>query len=90
MSVVGKKLAGLAAGPGPRLAAMQGGIPMFGMNLDSGDSDRHVVVSLRGELDLADAAAVAAALGPLAARPVDHLAAPQPPVRRVLSLILGG
>jgi len=41
---------------------------MFRMNLGSGESDGHVVVSLRGELDLLDAAAVAAALGTVAAR----------------------
>ena len=41
---------------------------MFRMNLGSGESDGHVVVSLRGELDLLDAAAVAAALRTVAAR----------------------
>jgi len=41
---------------------------MFRMNLGSGESDGHVVVSLRGELDLIDAAAVAAALRTVAAR----------------------
>jgi anti-anti-sigma factor len=41
---------------------------MFSMDLGSGESRGHVVVALRGELDLADAAAVAAALGAVAAR----------------------
>ena len=41
---------------------------MFSMDLGSGESDGHVVVALRGELDLASAPAVAAALGLVAAR----------------------
>ncbi len=41
---------------------------MFSMDLDSGESCGHVVVALHGELDLLDAAAVAAALGDVAAR----------------------
>ena len=41
---------------------------MFSMDLDSGESRGHVVVALRGELDLLDAAAVAAALGAVAVR----------------------
>jgi anti-sigma B factor antagonist len=41
---------------------------MFSMDLGSGVSGSHVVVALRGELDLADAAAVADALGAVAAR----------------------
>ena len=41
---------------------------MFSMDLDSGESGGYVVVALRGELDLVDAAAVAAALGAVAAR----------------------
>jgi anti-sigma B factor antagonist len=41
---------------------------MFSMDLGSGKSCGYVVVALRGELDLMDAAAVAAALGVVAAR----------------------
>jgi anti-sigma B factor antagonist len=41
---------------------------MFSMNLGSSESRGHVVVALYGELDLADAAAVTAALGAVAAR----------------------
>ena len=41
---------------------------MFSMDLGSGESRGHVVVALRGELDLLDAAAAAAALGAVAAR----------------------
>ena len=41
---------------------------MFSMDLGSGESGGYVVVTLRGELDLLDAAAVAAALGVVAAR----------------------
>jgi anti-anti-sigma factor len=41
---------------------------MFRMDLGSGDSGGYVVVALRGELDLMDAAAVAAALRAVAAR----------------------
>jgi anti-anti-sigma factor len=99
---------------------MQEGVPMFRMNLGSGESDGHVVVSLRGELDLVDASVVAAALGALTARDpwiivdlsglefIDAagiaalsrgrrqarnagggllLAAPQPQVQRILSLV---
>ena len=99
---------------------MQEGNPVFRTNLSPGASEGHVVFSLHGELDLADAAAVAAALGALAARDrwiivdlsglefIDAagiaalsrgrrqardagggllLAAPQPRVQRVLSLI---
>jgi anti-anti-sigma factor len=93
---------------------------MFRMSLGSGEPDGLVIISLRGELDLLDAAAVSAALEAVAARDrwiivdlsglefIDAadvaalsrgrrqardagggllLAAPQPPVRRVLSLI---
>jgi anti-anti-sigma factor len=41
---------------------------MFRMDLGSGKSGGHVVIALHGELDLADAAVVAAALGVAAAR----------------------
>jgi anti-sigma B factor antagonist len=41
---------------------------MFSMDLGTSGSCDHVVVALRGELDLMDAAAVAAALGVIAAR----------------------
>lgn len=40
---------------------------MFSMDLDSGKSRGHVVVALRGELDLTDAANVSAALGAVTA-----------------------
>ena len=40
---------------------------MFSMDLGSGKSDGHVVVALRGELDLMHATAVALALGAVAA-----------------------
>lgn len=41
---------------------------MFSMDLDSSKSGGHVVVALRGELDLLDAGATAAALEAVAAR----------------------
>jgi anti-anti-sigma factor len=41
---------------------------MFSVDLSSGESGGYVVVALRGELDLVDAAAVAATLGVVAAR----------------------
>ena len=95
---------------------------MFSMDLGSGECDGYAVVALRGELDLTDAAAVAAALEVFAVREsriiadltgldfIDAsgvaallrgrkharnaggdllLAAPQPPVQRILSLIWG-
>jgi anti-sigma B factor antagonist len=47
---------------------MQEGALMFSMDLGSGECGGHAVVALRGELDLVDAAAVAAALEAAAAR----------------------
>src|SRR5512146_1574660 len=47
---------------------MQEGALMFSMDLDSSESGGHVVVALRGELDLLDAGATAAALEAVAAR----------------------
>jgi anti-sigma B factor antagonist len=47
---------------------MQEGAVMFRMDLGSGECGGHVVVALRGELDLLYAPAVATALGDLAAR----------------------
>jgi anti-sigma B factor antagonist len=41
---------------------------MFSIDLDTGESCGHVVVALRGELDIMDAAAVAAALEAVAVR----------------------
>ena len=41
---------------------------MFSIDLDSGESRGYVVVALRGELDIVDATAVAAALGAVAVR----------------------
>jgi anti-sigma B factor antagonist len=42
---------------------------MFSVDLSIRESDAHVVVELRGELDVADAAGVAAALAGVLARP---------------------
>jgi anti-sigma B factor antagonist len=58
----------LAAGSGPRLAAMREGGPMFSVDLSTRECDGHVVVALRGELDLVNATDVAAALVKVAAR----------------------
>jgi anti-sigma B factor antagonist len=99
---------------------MQEGAVMFRMDLGSGESGGHVIVALRGELDLLYAASVATALGAVAARRpriivdlaglefIDAsgiealasgrrdarnaggdllLAAPQRPVRRILTII---
>jgi hypothetical protein len=44
---------------------------MSGVDLNTGECDGHAVVDLRGELDLADAAGVAAALAAVAAREPD-------------------
>jgi anti-sigma B factor antagonist len=46
----------------------QEGAPMFSVNLSTRECDGHVIVALRGELDIADAASVAAALAAVAAR----------------------
>src|ERR1700728_1530999 len=63
-----EKIARLAAGSGPRLAAMQEGALMLDMDLGSGECGGYAVVALRGELDLLDAADVADALEAFAAR----------------------
>jgi anti-sigma B factor antagonist len=46
----------------------QEGAPMFSVNLSTRECDGHVIVALRGELDIADAASVAAALAAVATR----------------------
>src|SRR5260370_26920184 len=48
---------------------MQEGAPMVSMNLSSRECDGRAVVALRGELDVVDAASVAAALTAVAVRP---------------------
>jgi anti-sigma B factor antagonist len=50
------------------LLQTQEGAPMVSLNLSSRESDGKAVVALRGELDVADAASVAAALVAVAAR----------------------
>src|SRR5258708_8811043 len=47
---------------------MQEGVPMVSMNLSSRECDGRAVVALRGELDVVDAASVAAALTAVAGR----------------------
>jgi hypothetical protein len=54
----------LAAGRDPALLLKQEGVPMLSADLSTRKRDGHVVVTLRGELDLADPADVAAALLP--------------------------
>ena len=44
------------------------GTPVFSTDLSTRSCDGHALVALRGELDVADAVAVAAALGAVAAR----------------------
>src|SRR5271165_5459435 len=55
-------------GRDPALLLKQGGSPMFSVDLSTRECDGHLVVALRGELDLADAADVAAALAAAVAR----------------------
>ena len=55
-------------GRDPALLLKQGGCPMFSVDLSTRECDGYVVVALRGELDLADAADVAAALAAAVAR----------------------
>jgi anti-sigma B factor antagonist len=55
-------------GQDPALLLKQEGAPMFSVNLSTREGDGHVVVALRGELDVADAVSVAAALAAVAAR----------------------
>jgi anti-sigma B factor antagonist len=50
------------------LLLLQEGAPMFSVDLSTRECAGHVVVALRGELDLVDAAGVAAALVTVAAR----------------------
>jgi anti-sigma B factor antagonist len=47
---------------------MQEGGPMFSVNLSTRDCDGYVVIALCGDLDIADAAGVAAALAAVVAR----------------------
>ncbi len=44
---------------------------MFSVDLSTRECDGHVVVALRGELDIADAVSVAAALAAVAARDLE-------------------
>jgi anti-sigma B factor antagonist len=50
------------------LLQKQEGVPMFSVNLSTRECDGRVIVALRGELDIADAVSVAAALAAVAAR----------------------
>jgi anti-sigma B factor antagonist len=50
------------------LLLKQEGAPMFSVDLSTRECGGHVVVTLPGELDIADAASVAAALAAVAAR----------------------
>jgi anti-sigma B factor antagonist len=50
------------------LLLKQEGVPMFSVNLSTRECDGHIVVALRGELDIADAVSVAAALAAVAVR----------------------
>jgi anti-sigma B factor antagonist len=53
------------------LLLKQEGTPMFSVDLSTREGDGHVVVALRGELDIADAVSVAAALAAVAARDLE-------------------
>src|SRR5580700_9208902 len=55
-------------GRDPALLLKQGGTPVFSVDLSTRECDGHVVVALRGGLDLADAADVAVALAAAVAR----------------------
>ena len=55
-------------GQDPALLLTQEGGPMAGVDLSTRDGDGQVVVTLRGQLDMAEAAGVAAALAVVAAR----------------------
>jgi anti-anti-sigma factor len=55
-------------GQDPALLLMQEGGPMFSVDLSTRDCDGYVVVALCGELDIADAADVAAAFAVVVAR----------------------
>jgi hypothetical protein len=59
-------------GRDPALLLKQGGSPVFSVDLGTRECGGHVVVALRGELDLADAADVAAARGGRCPRAGDH------------------
>lgn len=52
--------------PGQDLALppKQEGVPMFSVDLSTRGCDSHMIVGLRGELDVTDAAAAALARGP--------------------------
>src|SRR5258708_23815023 len=58
---------------------MQEGVPMVSMNLSSRECDGRAVVALRGELDVVDAASVAAALTAVAVRAPEMIVDPAGP-----------
>ena len=62
------KLVKSPRGRAPALLQKQEGAALFSANLSTHDGDGHVTVVLGGELDVVDAAAVAAALAVVAAR----------------------
>jgi anti-anti-sigma factor len=62
-----RKLVNSSLGRDPALLLKQEGAPMVSVDLSTRDCDGHVIVMLRGEPDVADAAAVAAALAVIAA-----------------------
>lgn len=62
------KLVKSPLGRDPALLQKQEGAALFSANLSTHDGDGHVTVVLGGELDVVDAAAVAAALAVVAAR----------------------
>ena len=53
---------------------------MFSVNLSTRECDGHVIVALRGELDITDAASVAAAVAAVAG---DHCRSGRPAVHRL-------
>jgi anti-anti-sigma factor len=55
-------------GPDPALLLQQEDASMFSAELSTHEGDDHVVIALRGELDMADAASIAATLTEIAAR----------------------
>jgi anti-sigma B factor antagonist len=58
-------------GQDPALLLKQEGVPMFSVDLNTREGDSHIIVALRGELDVTDAASVAATIAAAAAHDLE-------------------
>ena len=66
-------------GQDPALLLKQEGVPMFSVDLNTREGDSHIIVALRGELDVTDAASVAATIATAAAHHLEIIVDRMPP-----------